>query len=156
MVPIITGFILARGALVWAMADIWPSDPISVTWTTNALATPLFNLALGLLIAVALIVALLRYMPKSWFWDRLELAAAIGGAAQVAGLSPDDASTLDTLIGKQGTVITPLRPFGQIEIDGKHYEARFPLGTADVGARVVVRGHTDFSLEVEPVEKIKN
>ena len=153
--PIITGLILALGALVWAMTDIWPSDPVSVAWSTNALVSPLLNLAIGLVIAVALIVALLRYMPKSWFWDRLVLSAAIGGAAQVAGLSPDEALTLETLMGKQGVVLTPLRPFGQIEIDGRHYEARFPLGTADVGARVIVRGHTDFSLEVEPVDPVE-
>jgi len=150
--PMITGLVLAIGALVWAMADIWPSDPISVTWTTNALATPLLNLAIGLVLAVALIVALLRYMPKTWFWDRLELSGAIAGAAQIAGFSPEDANILAALIGKQGAVITPLRPLGQIEIDGKHYEARLPLGTADIGSRVIVRGHTDFSLDVEAVE----
>jgi membrane-bound serine protease (ClpP class) len=149
IVPIVAGVALALGALVWAMTDSWPNEPITAPFTTGALVNPLFNLALGLVIAAALIIFLLRYMPKSWFWDRLELAGAIGGAAQIAGLPPEEAAAIGALIGRRGTVITPLRPFGQVEIDGRHYEARLPLGTADAGARIIVRGQTDFSLDVE-------
>jgi membrane-bound serine protease (ClpP class) len=94
-------------------------------------------------------------MPKSWFWDRIELASEITGAAQVAGLAPEEAGILDALIGRRARVITPLRPFGQIEIDGRLYEARLPLGTVERDATVIVRGCNDFSLDVEPADPTK-
>jgi membrane-bound serine protease (ClpP class) len=91
-------------------------------------------------------------MPKSWFWDRIELASEITGAAQVAGLAPEEAGILGTLVGRRARVVTPLRPFGQVEIDGKFYEARLPLGTLERDATVIVRGCNDFSLDVESAE----
>lgn len=152
IIPLATGLLMMLGSLIWAMADFWPGDPISVAWTTDTLAAPLYNLAAGLVIAAVLIAVFLRYMPKSWFWDRIVLTGEVTGAAQIAGLAPEAAETLTALVGKRGFVVTPLRPFGQVEIDGRRYEARHALGTVERGASVVVRGHTDFSLEVEPEE----
>ncbi|MDF9828561.1 membrane-bound serine protease (ClpP class) [Ereboglobus sp. PH5-5] len=153
IVPMVTGLLMMMGSLVWAMADFWPGDPISVAWTTDALVAPLVNLGIGLAIGGVLILALLRYMPKSWFWDRIELASEISGAAQIAGLDPEAAGVLGALVGRRARVTTPLRPFGQIEIDGKIYEARLPLGSAERDTAVIVRGHNDFSLDVESVDK---
>lgn len=153
ILPLVTGLILMLGSLLWGMADLWPGDPISIAWTTDALVTPLVNLGLGLAIGTVLILALLRYMPRGWFWGRIELASEIAGAAQVAGLAPEEAGTLAALVGRHARVSTPLRPSGQIEIDGKFYEARLALGTSDRDTTVIVRGHSDFSLDVEPVEK---
>jgi len=36
---------------------------------------------------------------------------------------------------------------------GRRYEATVPVGAVDAGARIVVRGRTDFGLLVEAEEK---
>ncbi len=49
------------GSLLWTMADLWPSEPISTAWSADAFTRPLLNLGVGIGIATALTVALLRY-----------------------------------------------------------------------------------------------
>jgi membrane-bound serine protease (ClpP class) len=131
------------------MTDLWPNEPITVAWSANAFAQPMANLGLGLAIAVGLFVALLRYLPSGWVWDRLVVQAASGAAAQVAGMAPEAALALATLVGRRGVAVTALRPGGQVEVDGCRYEAKVDVGAIDRGTAVVVRGHTDFSLIVE-------
>jgi membrane-bound serine protease (ClpP class) len=149
------GFLGAMGlaamlaSLLWAMTDLWPNEPITVAWSANAFAQPMANLGLGLAIAVGLFVALLRYLPSGWVWDRLVVQAASGAAAQVAGMAPEAALALATLVGRRGVAVTALRPGGQVEVDGCRYEAKVDVGAIDRGTAVVVRGHTDFSLIVE-------
>lgn len=147
----VTGLALMLGALLWSMADLWPNEPLSIAWTTDAFAGPLVNLGLGLLIAVGLGAALAKYIPHGWVWDRLVVRSTIGGAAQAAGGSADAVGELAALVGRAGRAVTALRPSGQVEIDGRIFEARVDLGTVDKGRRVVVRGHTDFALIVEEV-----
>jgi membrane-bound serine protease (ClpP class) len=77
------------------------------------------------------------------------VGSAIGGAAQVAGLGPDAALQVASLIGQRGVAVTVLRPSGQIEIDGQRFEAIADLGAVDAGDPVIVRGRTDFALMVE-------
>ena len=44
--------------------------------------------------------------------------------------------------------VTPLYPSGQIEIDGRRYEARIEFGSAEPGTAVMVTDQTDFGLQV--------
>jgi membrane-bound serine protease (ClpP class) len=44
---------------------------------------------------------------------------------------------------------TGLFPSGQVEIDGRRYEASVAIGSIDAGATVIVCGRTDFGLVVE-------
>ena len=48
-------------------------------------------------------------------------------------------------------MITPLRPGGEVEIDGRRYQAQLELGSAAAGTPVVVIGRTDFGLKVEKI-----
>jgi membrane-bound serine protease (ClpP class) len=146
----VSGIILMLGSLVWAMADLWPNEPIR--FTGDVFVQPLLNVGLGLVIALVLIVILARYLPQGWVWDRLVVGAAVGGAAQTAGTAPGTTAGLDALIGRRGVAATALRPIGQVEIDGRRYEARVEIGAVDAGAAIVVRGRTDFSLIVEKIE----
>ncbi len=146
----LSGIILMLGSLLWAMADIWPNEPIH--YTGDVFIQPMVNLGLGVIIALALIAVLARFLPKGWVWDRLVVGAAVGGAAQIAGAAPEATAALDALIGQRGVAATALRPIGQVEIDGRRFEARVDIGAIDAGAAVVVRGRTDFSLIVEKVE----
>ena len=144
----VSGVALMLGSLVWSMADIWPNEPITIATSGDLFFQPLINLAGGLALALVLGVALARFMPKGWFWDRMVLQAAIGTAAQTAGTAPEAAAAA-ALVGSQGVVITPLRPGGEVEIDGRRYQAQLDLGSAAAGTRVVVTGRTDFGLKVE-------
>jgi membrane-bound serine protease (ClpP class) len=143
------GIALMVASLLWTMADIWPNEPISVAWSGDVLLRPLANLGLGLAIAIGLFAALLRFLPKGWVWDRLVVQATSGGAAQIGGVAPEAASGLADLIGKRGVAATALRPSGQVEIEGRRYEAKVEVGAVDPGAAVVVTGCSDFALTVE-------
>lgn len=143
------GLVLMLGSLVWAMADLWPGQPITVAWSGDAFVQPLQNLGLGLALAVALGAALLRYLPKGWVWDKMVVGSTVAGAAQQAGAAPGVAATIGSLVGRTGVAVTPLRPSGQVEIEGVRYEAKVELGGIDKGEAVVVRGRTDFGLIVE-------
>ena len=145
----IAGLLLMLGSLVWAMADLWPGVPLTTAWSGDVFLAPLQNLGLGLLLAVALGLALARFLPSGWIWDRLVVGSVVGGAAQAAGGAPEAAEGLATLVGQRGVAATALRPSGQVEISGRRYEATVAVGSIDAGEAVVVRGRTDFSLVVE-------
>jgi len=143
------GVALMMTSLLWSMADLWPDEPIRVAWSADAFARPLANLGLGLAIAVVLFAALLRFLPKGWVWDRLVVQSASGGVAQVAGVASEAANDLGALVGRRGLAVTGLRPSGQVEIEGRRYEATTGVGAIDRGAAVVVTGCSDFALTVE-------
>lgn len=141
------GIGLMLGSLLWAMADLWPNEPLTVSG--DAFVQPLGSLSLGLGLAVVAGAVLLRYLPKGWVWDKLVLASAVETAAQSAGLAPEAAGAVHSLVGRRAVAATALRPAGQVEIDGRRYEAKVEVGAIDAGAPVVVRGRTDFGLIVE-------
>jgi membrane-bound serine protease (ClpP class) len=145
----LAGLALMLGSLVWSMADLWPNEPLSVAWNGDAFAGPLADLGFSLLVAVALGIALARYLPKAWVWDRLVVRATVGGAAQSAGGGENLAGEAVQLVGREGVAATALRPGGQVEIDGRRYEARVKIGGVDRGRPIVVRGQSDFGLLVE-------
>jgi len=45
--------------------------------------------------------------------------------------------------------VTALRPGGQVEVEGRRYEAMVEVGALDRGAAIVVTGASDFALTVE-------
>jgi membrane-bound serine protease (ClpP class) len=147
----VTGVALMLGSLVWSMADIWPNEPPTIATSGDLFFQPLVNLGLGLGMASVLAVLLARFLPKGWFWDRMVLQTALGSAAQVAGTAPEGAEEATTLIGRQGVVTTPLRPGGEVEIDGRRYQAQVELGSVEAGTPVVVTECTDFGLKVEKI-----
>jgi membrane-bound serine protease (ClpP class) len=145
--PAVLGLLLMLVSLVWAMADFWPNEPVN--FSGDVLVRPITNLSLGLCLSVVLGVLLLRYLPKGWVWDKMVVGSAIGGAAQVAGVAPESAHEVASLMGQRGVAVTVLRPSGQIEIAGRRFEATVEVGAVDAGDAVIVRGRTDFALIVE-------
>lgn len=152
VVVAMSGLVLMLGSLVWAMADLWPNEPLSVAFSGDVFVAPLVNLGLGLLIAIGLALALARFIPKGWFFTRLAVAGPAGGPAQLAGIAPEDGASADALVGRIGIAATGLYPSGQVDIAGRRYEARLEVGSAPAGARVVVRRRTDFGLLVDQTE----
>jgi membrane-bound serine protease (ClpP class) len=145
----LSGIVLILGSLVWAMADLWPGEPLSIAWSGDAFVEPLRNVGFGLLLAVVMGVALARFLPQGWVWDKMVVGSAIGGSAQIGGGAPEEGAGFSSLIGRHGVAVTMLRPSGQVEIDGRRYEAKADVGIIDTGDAVVVTGRSDFNLIVE-------
>jgi membrane-bound serine protease (ClpP class) len=146
----VTGLALMLGSLIWSMADIWPNQPVTIR--DDLFLQPLMDLGLGIVVAVGLALALARFIPKGWFFSRLAVARPVAGSAQMAGVAPELGSGADNLVGRMATAATGLFPSGQVELDGRRYEARLEVGAAPPGTRVVVRRKTDFGLIVDRVE----
>jgi len=66
-----------------------------------------------------------------------------------AGVTPAVTDELASLVGREGVAATTLFPSGQVEIDGRRYEARLEVGFAEAGTPIRVVRRTDFSLIVE-------
>jgi len=139
----LTGIILMLTSLVWAMADFWPREPISIS--SDVLVRPLLNLLIGSGLAVLGFIALLKFLPKGNLWNGMVLNRAVTG-------EPVERNQISSsLIGQTGTAVTALFPSGQIEISGRRLEARLAVGHADAGTPVVVTGQSGFSVTVEVI-----
>ena len=149
IVPAALGAILMLGSLIWGMTDVWPSQSFEFSW--DLLTTPLFNLTTGFAVAVVLAFLLARFLPKSMFWDRLVLAAEISGSASgiEAAQPPDGGPPPGTMV----TAVTDLFPSGQIEYDGRRFDARLVVGTVEGGSTVRILRFADFAYIVEVAEK---
>lgn len=149
IVPAVAGGVLMIGSLVWAMLDLWPNEP--VRFSGGELVRPLVNVLTGVGLAVVLFLLLLKFLPKGGPWGGMVLETAVGG--QPSALLPvhgtRDAPDAAELIGRAAVAATGLFPSGQVEIDGRRYEARLALGSADAGAALKVVGTSGFGLVVE-------
>lgn len=144
------GALMVLGSLLWAMADIWPNEPVS--FSGDLFVGPLTNLALGMAIAGGGVLILMRVLPRSRIFNRLAISQAIAGAAQTSGGAPETGHAVDELVGQTGIAVTGLFPSGQIEIAGRRYEARVAYGTVARGDAVVVKSRSDFGIIVEAVK----
>lgn len=98
----------------------------------------------GIVLALVGFFILLRYLPSSRLWNRLVLKAELKTDQGFVS-----SGNLSSLVGKEGVVITFLRPAGSVEIEEQVYdvvsEGRFvePGATVRVlsvnGNRIVVR-----------------
>ena len=143
--PALMGVACMMVSLIWAMADIWPNQPLS--FSGDIFVAPAMNLGFALVIAVGLAVALMRFLPKAWFWDRMVLATAIDANSQMDAPSAQQAR--HALIGAEGVAVTDMFPSGEVEIAGRRYQARLDLGHITAGTAVVVKSGSDFNLVVE-------
>lgn len=143
----LAGFALMLGSLVWSMADIWPDQPF--TFSDDLLLVPLRDVGLGLLVAVVLALALARVIPRGWFLRRLAVGAGAGSVASAPVASAPAGAGSPDLIGRAGVAATGLFPTGQVEVDGRRFEARLEVGSAVAGTRVIVRGRQGFGLLVD-------
>lgn len=102
--------------------------------------------AFGVGAALLAIMLYIEYglLPKTRFGKRFFLHASIAGASQP--------SADGSLAGREGIALTPLVPTGQVEVDGRRYEARSLDGQIDRGARLKVAGGDNFSLTVTKIQ----
>lgn len=142
----VSGLALMLGALVWSMADLWPNEPF--TFSGELLVRPLTNVGIGMALALVMGAALLRYLPRGWVWDKLVLNEAVTANSQTGSDVTAEGAT-GGLIGREGVAVTALRPGGQVEIDGRRYEARVEIGVIEIGTPIVVVQRTGFELVVK-------
>ena len=144
------GVVLMFVSLVWAMTDLWPSEPLDLSG--DVLVKPLFNVMIGVILAVFSFLAILRFLPQGGLWGGMVLNAAVAGEPAAAraltggGLGESSAGEL---IGQSGLAVTALFPSGQVDIGGRRYEAHLAIGFADAGTAVKVTGLSEFGLTVE-------
>ena len=116
------------------------------------LLRPLANVLTGVVLALVVFLAILKFLPKGGLWGRMVLVNVVGGepgpirAINSRGANEPSGSDL---IGQSGVAATALFPSGQIEISGKRYEAKIAIGFADVGTPITVTGVSEFGLIVE-------
>jgi len=117
---------------------------VSVAWAAAATGQGWRMLAIAAITAVVLVLIALRFLKRSSAWSQVVLKYSESKALGYVG--PSDFSNL---VGATGTTITPLRPAGLAEINGKRMdvvsEGSF-IGTANQvvvvkteGTRIVVR-----------------
>jgi membrane-bound serine protease (ClpP class) len=153
VVVALTGVVFMLGALVWAGADYWPNQPMTVNFSGEMLQQPILNLGMALLIAFGLFAAFLKYLPKTGLYRHIAVHGASVTAAQNSGVAPQSAVAIGSLVGRRGVAITGLFPTGEVEVDGRRYSAQVSLGFVDANSPVIVTGRTDFGLIVEKEAK---
>lgn len=152
LVPALAGAALMIGSLVWAMLDLWPGEPVNLSG--DVLVGPLANVMAGVVLAVLLFLALIRFMPRGGPWGNMILQTAVAGepgAIRPVHSFGQDAPAESNLIGQEGIAATALFPSGQVDISGHRYEARLAVGFADVGTPVRVTGISEFGIIVEAI-----
>jgi membrane-bound serine protease (ClpP class) len=112
--------------------------------TGPAVSSAIATMAVTLVLLVALIFSLSRYLPQSERFHALVLAPELTSATGYTS-----ADTVDTLLGSTGRTLTPLRPsgtaaFGDDRVDviavGEYIPAGAPVRVTSVrGSRVEVR-----------------
>ena len=146
----LSGIAMMLGSLVWAMLDLWPGQPLELEG--GILLKPLANVLAGIFLAVVVFLMILRFLPQGGPWGGLVLEAAVRGEPgplQPLNTGAAEAPPLEALIGRTGVAATALFPSGQVEIAGKRYEAKLPMGFAEAGTQVMVTGVSEFGLTVE-------
>ena len=144
------GILMIFGSIIWGMADVWPDEGFRIT--PEIFIGPAMDLLVGLVIAGVGIVIFIKYLPKSWFWDRLILSETIKGTASKLSLVGNKARWMDLPnAGARGVAVTALFPSGQVEIEGKRYEARVQMGSISYQAEIEVVGRKNFYLIVKKV-----
>jgi membrane protein implicated in regulation of membrane protease activity len=111
-----------------------------------------------MLTLVALVIAVL-FLPQPWNWivviaaaviDVLETGAFVWWSRRRRRLTRP-AVGVEDLVGRKAVVVTPLRPEGQVRVNGELWRARGAPQAAP-GARVVVCAVDRMVLEVETEE----
>lgn len=95
--------------------------------------TKLSSLA-GIIVSVVSIVAivlLIRIFPKTAFWKKMRLEKTTAGYSATR-------EGLESLAGKEGIILTPLRPVGTAIIDNKRIDVVTEMGMIDKDKRIVV------------------
>ena len=96
-------------------------------------ASALSTLAVTLVLLVLLSISLARYLPRSERFSELVLVPDLSSATGYTSADTDS-----SLLGQTGQTVTPLRPSGWIEVDGRRVDVVTAEGFIDAGEAVEV------------------
>jgi membrane-bound serine protease (ClpP class) len=103
----IAGMLLIITALMMAMIEKFPGTPVWPGWP--ALEIPIFKVLGAFVGSVVVMIILGRYLPKSTFFHKMELATATNSADGYTTAT----GAAQSLLGTTGVAETNLRPSGQ-------------------------------------------
>lgn len=140
--PAIIGLFMIVASILWAMVDVWPNTDFN--WSVATFEGPVKELSYAILITIGLVLILTRILPKTTVWNNLILSSTVGNATFNNATQGETSPVVGTL----GKSVSELYPIGQVEFDGRRYEARSNLGKITKGATVKVIGNDDYGLIV--------
>ncbi len=150
IIPAALGALLMLGSLIWGMTDVWPEGSSNFAFSWDLFTTPLFNLTTGILIAVVFAILVARFLPKSLFWNRMVLAAENDGSS--SGIDAGEEPAGGPPPGALVEAVTDLFPGGQIQFDGRRFDAHLAVGMSERGSTVRVIRFADFAYIVESAD----
>lgn len=113
-IPGIAGIICVFVGLILSLQDFtWP-DPQKAPWQMDQLIWSTTEVLAAFVLATLGFFVLVRLMPGVPFFHRLVLSTELSNAGALR-----TAEAEQTLLYKHGVTITPLRPAGKMELDGK-------------------------------------
>ncbi|MGC3991531.1 MAG: NfeD family protein [Chthoniobacteraceae bacterium] len=144
IIPGLVGMLLMLGSLVWAMLDRYPHEPLLPT--AQMLQRPLGTLLLTIVLSVAVLMILARWLPKSSLFRVIALQQANPTGPSLEVVSP---GLSHLAIGTEGVAVTILRPSGKARIgpelvdvitDGEFVQPSAPVRIVQIaGSRIVVK-----------------
>ena len=140
--PAIIGLFMIVASILWAMVDVWPNTDFN--WSVATFEGPVKELSYAILITIGLVLLLTRILPKTTVWNNLILSSTVGNAT----FNNATQGETSPVVGALGKSVSELYPIGQVEFDGRRYEARSNLGKITKGATVKVIGNDDYGLIV--------
>ncbi len=151
VVALALGALCILSALIWSMADIWPTPDGGITVSPDALWSAAKDALLAFCIAGIGLVLAWRYLPESPLFRPLISTGSVKGVSVTNAGNSSGEQGGQPEIGATGRVTKELRPIGQVEIDGQLYTARCNHGQINCGQRIRVTQHKDFTLIVEHI-----
>ena len=152
ILPGLIGVMMMIGGIFWAMVDVWPNQD-SYTWEVGTFKAPIWELLQAFGIASGLGFVVSKILPNTPLWNRLVLSASVEGTVQ--GLAREDSvnELYKDVVGREGKCVSDLFPGGEIEVNGKRFEAKSKIGKINKGDKIKVLEFSDFELIVEKVNQ---
>jgi membrane-bound serine protease (ClpP class) len=113
--------------LVLSLQGFVIPDPQGAPWEVDLLLSSAGRVLLSFVAAGLGVLGILHFLPKVPVLNRLVHATALSGQAPAAQAGPE-------LVGAAGRALTPLRPGGKIDVQGRVLDVRIE------GMRIVVAG----------------
>lgn len=152
ILPGIIGVLMMIGGIFWAMVDVWP-DQQDYSWEVGSLRAPTWEMLQAFGIALGLGFVFSKILPNTPLWNRLVLSETIEGTVQSVNQKNSDNIKLNGITGSEGRCVSELFPSGEVEINGKRYDAKSNLGKIHKGEKIRVLKSADFELVVEKVNQ---
>jgi len=144
IIPGLLGLLLVGAAVIWAMVDHYPHEPLIPTG--DMLERPLINLGITVLLACIAIPFITRFLPDTPLFHVIALASRQAQGPSFSDKTVD--SPMKLSVGASGVALSILRPsgnarFGDAIVDvitrGEFIEPSSPIRVLAIeGSRIVV------------------